>query len=524
MKICVIDIGTNSIHAVFAEIRSTGLFHVIGKEKEMVRLGDGTMLTGRIPEEAMAASLAVLKRLTHLARHRGMSRVVATATSAIREAANGGEFLDRIRKETDLRVQILTGEEEGRLVHLAVKNTVELGSEPCLIVDIGGGSAEFILASAQGYFWIESLKLGSNRLRQIIALSDPPKKSELKLLEKRVGEILKPVLARLKGAKVSTIIGTSGTFLNIGKILANGGDEKPPANGAKKPPFDAKSAENLYRRLASSTLAERRKIKGLDEGRVDMIVHGACAVVTLMKEAGIPAFTLCDKALREGLLYDFIEKNRKSLKIEEDIPDLRRRGVVSLAARCEVIKGHGEHVAKLALRLFDGLKNLHGLEASDRDLLEYAALLHDIGYHIGFNKHHKHAHYLITNAELNGFDAEEIRTLAWTARLHRRDAGKKDAEFAELQAPTRGKILKLASMLRIADALDHSHFGIVRELRAKDDGKSVKIHVDAREDPRWEVHEAASRRELFEKTFGKKLEFKIPLRGFRSITKQGGTP
>jgi exopolyphosphatase/guanosine-5'-triphosphate,3'-diphosphate pyrophosphatase len=508
MKICVIDIGTNSIHAVFAEIRSTGVFQIIGKEKEMVRLGDGTMLTGRIPEEVMDASLAVLKRLCHLARHRGMSRTVAMATSAIREAGNGGAFLDRIRKETDLRVQILTGEEEGRLIHLAVKNTVELGSEPSLIADIGGGSAEFILASSQGYFWIESLRLGANRLRQIIPLSDPPKKSELKLLEKRIREILRPVLARLAGTAVRTVIGTSGTLMSVGKMLSNGNEDKTAQNGAKKSSLAAASVQTLYARLAGLTLAERRKIKGLDHGRADMMVHGTAVIAALMTEAEIPALALCDKALREGILYDFIEKNRKSLKIEEDIPDIRRRSVVALATRCDVIKGHGEHTARLALDLFDGLKNSDALEASDRDLLEYAALLHDVGYHISFHKHHKHTHYLIVNSEMNGFTPEEIQIIAWTARLHRRDAGKKDADFAVLSAPLRGKILKLASILRIADALDHSHYGLVRNLKAKDDGRTVKISVEAKEDPRWEIHEAEERRELFEKMFARKLEFK----------------
>lgn len=508
MKISVIDIGTNSIHAIFAEIRSAGVFHVIGKDKEMVRLGDGAMVTGKLSEAAMARSLEALKRLVHLAKHRGMSRVLATATSAVRESENGGDFLDLVRREAGLKVQVITGAEEGRLIYQAVRNTIEFGDKKALILDIGGGSTEFIAGSQSEAFWIESLRLGANRLSQLFPLSDPPKKAEVKRLEEYVVTAMAPIFKRLKSQNADFAIGTSGTIASLARLIVSAEDGNGANQSLQQVPISVKAVEAKYDELCGSTLSERHKMKGLDKDRADMIVHGSAIVALLLKNAGIPKIMICDKALREGILYDFIEKNRKALKIEEENPEIRRRGVVALAAKCDFLKGHAEQTAKLALKLFDALSEVHGLTAADRELLEYAALLHDVGYVVSFHKHHKHAHYLITHSELAGFSPDEIQVIAWTARMHRRGGGKKDDEFTALAPAEQKRILRLAAILRLADALDHSHFSLVEDVKAKEENGVVRVKVFTRGDAQWEVHEALERRELFEKTFGKKLEFK----------------
>lgn len=507
MKVAVIDIGTNSIHAIFAEICSTGVFNVIGKDKEMVRLGDGAMLTGKLSETAMARSLEVLRRFVHLAKHRGMSRVLATATSAVRESENGGDFLDLVRREVGLKVQVITGVEEGRLIYQAVRNTIEFGDKKAVILDVGGGSTEFVAASQSEAYWIESLRLGANRLSQLFPLSDPPKKSEIKRLEEYVMTMMAPLFKRLKSQSVDFAIGTSGTITSFARLILSTEAGNGSNQSLQQVMISAKAVEAKYEELCESRLADRQKMKGLDKDRADMIVHGAAIVTLLLKHGGIPKIMLCDKALREGILYDFIEKNRKSLKIEEENPEIRRRSVVSLAAKCDFLKAHAEQAARLSLKLFDALFEILGLTATDRELLEYAALLHDVGYVVSFHKHHKHTHYLIMNSELSGFLPDEIQVIAWTARLHRRGGGKKDDEFMGLSSAAQKRILRLAAILRLADALDHSHFSLVEDVKAKEENGVVCVKVFTRGDAQWEVHEAMERRDLFEKTFGKKIEF-----------------
>ncbi len=219
MKICVIDIGTNSIHAIFAKTQGIASFHILDKEKEMVRLGDKAMVSGKLSTPTMQASLNVLKRFNYLIKHRNIAAVVAVATSAVREASNGGEFIDKIKKQIGLKVRVITGQEEARLIYLAVKHNHNFTDKTGLVVDIGGGSTEFILANRQKAFWMESLKMGANRLNQLYPLSDPPKKEELKKLEKNVLKQLAPIIKSLRKKKAHYIIGTSGTLMNLFNLI-----------------------------------------------------------------------------------------------------------------------------------------------------------------------------------------------------------------------------------------------------------------------------------------------------------------
>ena len=508
MKVCVIDIGTNSVHALFAEIHATGAFHVIGKEKEMVRLGDGAMVTGLLAEDTMQTTLAVLQRFLHLAKHRKMARVIATATSAIRESRNGGAFLDRIRSVTGLKVHIITGEEEGRLIALAVQNTIHFSKHKALIMDIGGGSTEFVAATQKQNLWIESLHLGSNRLSQLFPLSNPPKKMEVKKLERYVLKTLKPVFKKLKKNPIGTLIGTSGTIINFYKTARQIGKSSKD-NTKVGAVVSRKMVETTYQKLTACKMSDLSKIKTIDPQRRDMIVGGATILATLFKHSNLKGLTVCDKALREGILYDFIEKNRGALKIEADTKSLRRRSILTLAALAPAQKSHAEHTAKLALQFFDALQKKKMIPKTHRDLLEYAALLHDVGYHISFNRHHRHTYYLITNTELHGFSAAEIQTMAWVARLHRRSLPKKEDAFIKFPPAQQKLILQLAAILRLADAFDHSHFGLVKKLSCKFSVNTVVITAHTQQDAQWEVYEASERRSLFEDIFGKKLELKI---------------
>lgn len=510
MKISVIDIGTNSIHTLFAEINSSGAFRVVGKEKTMVRLGDGAMMTGELSDVTANSALEIIKRNVSLSRNRGVSEIFAVATSAIRESKNGGLFLDRVREETGLKIKVITGQEEGRLIYLAVKNTIKFDQRKALVVDIGGGSTEFIYGDHIHYSWIESLRLGANRLSQLFPLSDPPKKSEIKELENYIEDKLQPVFEKLSDQSVDCLIGTSGTISSLVRMILSGDSKGGDPQNLRQIDVSLQQIKAQYEELIAKTLAERQKMKGLDKKRADMIIQGSAILIQLMKIAKISHLTICDKALREGILYDFIEKNRDKLKIEETIPDVRRRSVMMLLDMCDADKQHGRQTAKLALKIFKGMKAFYQFSEQDEELLEYAAFLHDIGYHISFHKHHKHSYYLIMNADLYGFQPDEITILSWMSRWHRRQfPNLKNKDFLLLSENLQQRILNLTAVLKIADALDHSHFSLVQDLKVKVEQKRIVLKVQACDDAQCEIYEAEQRKRLFEDVYQCQLEFKI---------------
>ncbi|MFO1464615.1 MAG: Ppx/GppA phosphatase family protein [bacterium] len=505
MRIAVIDIGTNSVHMLMAEIHPNFTFEVIGREKEMTRLGDGTMAKRYLSKAVMERGLATIRKFYFLAQSKGIQKIVAVATSAVREAQNGGDFIRKILKETKIRVRVITGEEEGRLIYLGVKHSLELPEGNTVIIDIGGGSVELLVVNPQRILFLKSLKLGAARLKQLFLRKGTEK--EIRRLDKHISGLLKSIAPQVKELGFQHAIGTSGTLNSLAAMAwyaqGKAGDYSP-RDGL----LHYGELKELYQRLAHSSPEERAGMKGLDPLRNDLIVSGAAVAAGFMKALGISRLKLCDKAIREGMVYDYIARHRFRLKSEEAIPDVRLRNVLRLAAKCNYEKTHGEHTAKLALQIFDQTRRLHKLAGPDRELLEYASLLHDIGYHISFSSHHKHAYYLIKNAGLNGFSDEEIDILALAARYHRRGMPKKDhPEFGALPKSARRRTSWLAAILRIADALDRSHFSVVDGVEVKVKKKSVTFALRAQNDAEYELWDAKQKCDLFHKLAGRELIF-----------------
>ncbi|HEX5033329.1 MAG TPA: Ppx/GppA phosphatase family protein [bacterium] len=497
MRIAVIDLGTNSVHMLMAEIHPNFTFEVLGREKEMARLGDGTMAKRYLSRAVMERGLATIRKFYFLAQSKGIQKIVAVATSAVREAHNGGEFIQKIRKETKIRVRVITGEEEGRLIYLGVKHSLELQEGNTLIIDIGGGSVEILVVNPQRILFLKSLKLGAARLKQLFLKEGGEK--EIHRMEKYVTAQLKSIAPQIKALGVDRAIGTSGTLQNLGAMAVG---------GARADTLSYEDLKELYDRLIHSTAEERAAMKGLDPLRNDLIVSGAASAFLAMKIFKLNSISLCDKAIREGMVYDYIARNRFRLKSEETIPDVRLRNVLRLASKCNYEKTHAEHSAKLALQIFDQTRKLHRLEGLDRELLNYASLLHDIGYHIGFSRHHHHAYYLIKNSGMNGFSQEELDILALVARYHRRSLPKsKHSEWAKQGKAIRHRVKWLAGILRIADALDRSHFGVVDSVEVKLKKKEVSFLLSAHNDAEYELWDARQKCDLFEKLTGRDLFF-----------------
>ncbi|HEX5038057.1 MAG TPA: Ppx/GppA phosphatase family protein [bacterium] len=507
MKLGILDIGTNSIHLVLVEIGKDLSVQVIDRAKETTRLGDTSFQDGYLSETAIHRGISAVRRFKKLADIHNVARIKAVATSAVREAVNGGDFLEMIERETGISVDVITGEEEARLIYLAVKHSIPLPKgRPSLIVDIGGGSVECILVNGSDDLrscW--SLKLGTLRLKGEFLKNDPPTNKELEKLEDHIAETLEPVVKKAKAAGVETMIGTSGTIMNL-VAMAHWLDQSGPIEIQNNFRIKPRYLRELHKILEDSDRKERQKIKGIDPARVDIILGGSAVVNHILKELKIEEVILCDEAIREGVVYDYLERNKSKIEMENTIPDMRLRSVMQLARSCAFEEEHSRHVEDLSLALFDQTKTLHQLGPVERELLRYAAILHDIGYHINYKKHHKHTYYLIKNGDLNGFEEREVELIANVARYHCKSEPKKTHDnWQRLSGDDKHVARILASILRIADGLDRSHFSVVKQLQCRLNGKGVAIEVTPSSDPELEIWGANKKKDLFEDLFNKKV-------------------
>lgn len=507
MKLGVLDIGTNSIHLLIAEIGRDMSFDVAGRAKDMTRLGDGTLKSGFIPHDKLERAVSVVKNFVQLARNRGVNKLMGFATAAIREASNGGEFIDRIQREAEMTVRTVTGDEESRLIYLAVRHFVDLTGGPSLIVDIGGGSAELIVGTDKELLYARSLKLGGARLKDLFITKFPVPKSDHERIHRHLRDSLTHVLEEVRKFPVRQVIGTSGTLINLGSVIL-GLREGEPLSIPHGFRYTQKELEELHKILARSDLEELAALKGIDPNRQDMLLPGACLMLEVLEAAKLDTVTLCDKAIREGAILDFIAKNRGRLALEAEVPNVRLRSVLQLANRCEYDQPHAKETARLSLALFDQLPLPRDLRPGARELLEYGALLHDIGYHVSFNQHHKHAWYLIKNSELSGFSQEEVDIIACLARYHRmRGPQKHDAWMEGLTKEDRQTVKVLTAVLRVADALDRSHFHVVDTLKVSNRPKQVTVRLTTRDDPAMELWAAKQKAGMLEEVLGRAVHF-----------------
>ncbi len=495
LRIAAIDVGSNSVHMIVAQIDSDGSVTTLWRVKEMVGLGRISFPSKALSIEAMDRAVASLARMKQAARMREAEKIVAVATSAIREADNGGDLIERIKAELKLYVKVVSAREEARLIYLGVRNAHDLGKKPHLIIDIGGGSVEFIVGDAKEARLLESRKLGAARITAQFVKSDPISKEDLASLRAHYERELTPLAARIKALKPVECIGTSGTLENIAELC--GGEHV----------IELAKLERLEDRLIKTTTEDRARIRGLDDQRKDQIIAGVVLVGTFMRMLKLKQVNLVGAALREGILADYLSRHIPDLQIRREVPDPRRRSVLDLARRCNWYESHSTHVAKLTLRLFDDLKPIHGLGDRERELIEYGAMLHDIGWHIAPRAHHKHGQYLIEHGDLKNFDPAEVKVIAALARFHRKKTPdrRKHRLYAGL-SPLDRKIVDVGTaFLRIADGLDRSHASAVQDLKCRIGKKKVTVGVTSAVDIQLELWGARKKRGWFEKVFRHKL-------------------
>lgn len=504
-RIAAIDIGTNSFHAIIVDVYSDGSFRTLDKLKEMVQLAKGGM-GKRLSDGAFKRGLSALKNIKRLADSYECEEVLAYATSAIREAENGGEFIQRSIDEVGIKMLAIPGRVEAELIGLAVRHGVKLTEKPVLMADVGGGSVEFILGNENEFFYTASKKIGVSRMTEIFKPADPITTEDIKKLESHYEEQLRDVAQAFAQHRTDTIIGSSGTMENIAQMIAarKGKSVDMTLNEME---FSAQDFTEFYDHFIKLNKSQRKKVTGLDTKRIGFINTGVVLVDYLIRKFGIKTIKISSQALREGIVIRYLKKEMIGLPWTGAFADPRRRSVFELLRKTDWHENHSRHVANMALTIFDALQDEMELSDGDRELLEYAAYLHDIGYYISHSKHHKHALYIIRHSDLKGFKEHEIEIIANVARYHRRSTPKKrHGEYWKMSPAIRKRIKKLSGILRVADGLDRSHYQNVKELEVYSEKDLIKINIWTEGEPYLEIWGAERKSQLFKEVTGKKLK------------------
>ncbi len=507
-----IDIGTNSVR--LAVVREEGSkITTLAVHREVVRLGEGEFETNHMIPAAIARGALVCSRFADVARGFGAQEIVAYATSAVREAENRDEFIERVRSESGVDVSVISGVEEARLIWLGVSSGLNLADKKAVLIDIGGGSTEVIVGNVAGYDMLDSMKLGAVRLSNRFVTDTGPISTEaFSKIQNYIKGVATQPIRRVRDQGFDMMLGSAGTITTMADIVARRVGE-PPINSQRNPSFriaDLREATHLLCRLS---LEERRGVPGMDAGRAEIIIGGAAILLTLMEAFGADRMYVSDRGLRDGILLDH-QLRERDVRERFQLLSVRRRSILQLARSCNYEEVHAVHTARLALKIYDDLRLLHSHELGDneRELLEYAAIVHDIGMFLSHSNHQKHAHYLIRNSDLLGFTDNEIDVIANVALYHRKGIPKKrHANLADLDRHGRRRVNVLASILRVAEGLDRSHLGLVNDVSIVKTNKPVQyvLTMHAESDCQLEVWGVQNSRDLFEYVFGAPLIVKV---------------
>ncbi len=480
MRLAAIDIGSNSIRQIIADVSPDGRIKILDEMKAAPRLGSGVDRAGRLGDESMRQALEAMQRMATLAQQYGASKVEAVATSAVRDASNGREFLDLVRRKTGLRVRLLHGEEEAHLAFRSALAHFDLARGRAVVMDIGGGSLELAMSADGLLERLLSLPYGSIRMtEQFLGLS--PKRKDVRKLRAHVRDAVRDALP-LRDWRGAQLIASGGTFTNLAGIYLYRQGTTSAAGRVHGTRVPREELEHIIDLLQACSPEERTQIRGLNVERSDIILGGLAVAAEVMARIEARELVVSKYGIREGLLLE----SAQVTPVPADPGEARERSVRTFAERCHYEAPHSQHVQRLALQLFDAIGARLGCTPEDRQVLSDAALLHDVGYHINYDKHHKHSYHLILHADLLGMSPVEQVIVANVARYHRGARPKrKHANFGRLDRESRDRIIRLSAILRVADGFDRGHVGGVQRVKARWNDRALRI--TAVPDPRARV-------------------------------------
>ncbi|RUT09814.1 exopolyphosphatase [Dulcicalothrix desertica PCC 7102] len=515
--IAAIDLGTNSLHMVIVRIEPTlPAFSIIAREKETVRLGDRDLETGNLKPEVMKRAIAALRRFQDVAKTFNAETQIAVATSAVREAPNGRDFLHQIETELALEVDLISGTEEARRIYLGVLSGMEFNNQPHMIIDIGGGSTEIILGDSHEERVLTSTKIGAVRLTTELITTDPISTAEFDylqaysrgMLERSVEE----VRADLRLGEYPRLVGTAGTIETLAAIHAREhlGFIPSTLNGYQ---FPLRDLRELVARLQTMSNVERATVPGMPEKRSEVILAGAVILQEAMTLLGCEAITVCERSLREGVIVDWMLTHgliEDRLRYQGSV---RQRSVLKTAKKYHVNLSHSDRVANFATSIFDQTSCiLHNWDNETRQLLWSAAILHNCGHYVSHSAHHKHSYYLVRNSELLGYSETEIEIIANIARYQRKSPPKKKHENYRILVNKEHRLMvdQLSAILRLATALDRRQIGAVARVHCdyNQQEKLFKLRIhpsNPSDDCALELWSLDYSKEVFEQEFNLKV-------------------
>lgn len=510
--VAFIDIGTNSVRILVVRLNPGYSHTVLSRQKELVRLGEGEF-TGRwyLRKPAIDRTVLVCRHFTELARSFGAEQILAVATSATREARNRRVLLDRLKEEAGLDVSVVSGKEEARLIYLGVSSGIHLKDKQAIFIDIGGGSTEIAVGTQKEFSLLDSRKLGALRLNSLFPADAEGRisKNTYAAMRGYIDETLLGTVQALRGYRLDCAVGSSGTIENLAEIASR---VLHPGDGpGKGRVLGHDDLEELIGILRSRSTEERKKIPGMNPERADIIVGGAAILESLMDSLSVKEIIASDRGLREGLLIDYLQREKGYSPSKE--MSIRKISVLRLARLFRVDESHANTTTRLALNLFDsgGEVGLHGLDERKRELLEYAAILHDTGSYLAFDNHELHSSYIIRNGELLGFSEQEIAVMAYIARYHRKYLSPKQAKaIKDLDPAATAEVRVLANLLCLANSLDRSHTGVIKEAWFISLGKKqARLELHTLDGCDLELWGLSLHKKDFERTFGRTLRISV---------------
>ncbi len=504
--IAALDIGTNSIRLEVVRVEPDHSLSTLTQQKEMVRLGEGEFATNRMTAAAIERGALVCARFADMARGFGADEIIALATSAVREAENQHEFVERVREEADLDVRVISGPEEARLIYLGVVNGASIGESRALFIDIGGGSTELIIGDAHQFHSLDSLKLGAIRLtnRFLPNHTSAVSPAQFQQMKAHARALSSQSTRHALERKFDLVYGSAGTITNLADVTARRLGEAPTT--LRNYSLKVSALQETVQILCRLPLSERRKTPGLDPERADIVIGGAAVLLTLLEDVHAEQIHVSDLGLRYGIIIDALMREDSARETYEATP-VRLRSILQLARTCGFDEAHARHIATLSAMIFDELARLgrHPYGHRERELLTYAALTHDIGTFLSHSNHQRHAYYLVRHSDLLGFNDSEIAIIANVALYHRKSIPKK--RHGNLQALTGGErrlITALSAILRVAEGLDRSHLALVKSVRLERIRKPSRIQMTlfAEGDCQLEIWGVENSRDLFQIAFG----------------------
>ncbi len=515
--IAALDLGTNSFHLVVARHQGAQRFEVISREKEMIRLGHGATDMKYLSSDAIERAVASIARMAKIAESHRAQHLRTVATSATREATNADQFLHLVRDRTGVEIEVISGIEEARLIYLGILQAVPVFAQRCLLIDIGGGSTELLIGERGEMLAARSFKLGAVRLTDRFFPGGYITAGSVQECRDYIRSILVHFDNEVAEWGYECVVASSGTAETLARMIhaQRGGTRLLTYN---KMEFTAPEVVTITDAICAAEDSDSRgRLSGLDSSRADIAVAGALILEQIIERYEIPMLTFSEAALREGVLVETAQRviaarleglSPSTVIRAPESHDVARRSVTHLRDRCDTDTQHSDHVSYLALGLYDALAEVNLIEANgrDRDLLEFGALLANVGLVIAHSKHHIHAYYVIRNSELTGLTDHEIELIAQISRYHRKSHPKAShPEFAALNSDDQHLVRTLAGILRIAIGLDRTHRSQVAQVLVDsepDNGptarKVVLTAVPATEpsDLSLEIYAANERREL----------------------------